>query len=70
MRKLSRFLALGAFFVALAVALAACGGDSIPGNAVAKVGDATITTDTFNHWMKVAAISSSGATEPDNGTVT
>ena len=65
MRKLSRFLALGAFFVAMAVALAACGGDSIPGNAVAKVGDASITKDTFNHWMKVAAISSSGATEPD-----
>src|SRR4051794_3866920 len=65
MHKLPRFLALGAFFVALAVALAACGGNSIPGNAVAKVGDSSITKDTFNHWMKVAAISSAGSAEPD-----
>ena len=62
MHKFSRFLALGAFFVVLAVALAACGGNSIPGNAVAKVGDTAITKDTFNHWMKVAAISSAGST--------
>jgi len=61
MHKLSRILALGAFFVALAVALAACGGNSIPGNAVAKVGGDAITKDTFNHWMKVAAISSAGS---------
>src|SRR5947208_1175689 len=65
MHKFSRFLALGAFFVAMAVALAACGGSSIPGDAVAKVGDNAIKMDTFNHWMKVAAISSSGSTEPD-----
>ncbi|MCW2968587.1 MAG: peptidylprolyl isomerase [Solirubrobacteraceae bacterium] len=65
MNKLSRILALGAFFVALAVALTACGGGaSIPGNAVAKVGDNAITKDTFNHWMKVAAISSAGSTTP------
>jgi foldase protein PrsA len=61
MPKISRFLALGAFFVSMAVALAACGGDSIPGNAVAKVGDNAISKDTFNHWMQVAAISSQGA---------
>jgi foldase protein PrsA len=65
MRKSSRFLALGAFFVALAVALAACGGNSIPGNAVAKVGGSAISKDTFNHWMTVAAISSAGGGEPD-----
>jgi foldase protein PrsA len=64
MNKLSRILALGAFFVALAVALAACGGSSIPGNAVAKVGGTSITTDDFNHWMKVAAISSAGSANP------
>jgi foldase protein PrsA len=64
-RKLLRFLALGAFFVALAVSVAACGGNSIPGNAVAKVGDSVITKDTFNHWMKIAAISSAGGSEPD-----
>ncbi|MCW3017128.1 MAG: peptidylprolyl isomerase, partial [Solirubrobacterales bacterium] len=65
MPKISRFLALGAFFVSMAVALAACGGDSIPGNAVAKVGGNAITKDTFNHWMQVAAISSAGSSEPD-----
>src|SRR4051812_41468898 len=65
--KISRFLALGAFFVAMAVALTACGGDSssIPGNAVAKVGDNTISKADFDHWMKVAAISSAGSAEPD-----
>ncbi len=65
MRKLSRFLALSAFFVVLAVALAACGGDSVPGNAVAKVGGETITKDTFNHWMRIAAISSAGGGQPN-----
>jgi foldase protein PrsA len=58
-----RVPALGAFFVAAALSLAACGSDdSIPGNAVAKVGDATISKETFDHWMKVAAISSAGGT--------
>ncbi|MDX6665795.1 MAG: foldase protein PrsA [Solirubrobacteraceae bacterium] len=67
MLRFSRFLALGAFFVALAVALAACGGNSIPGNAVAKVGGTAITKDTFNHWMTVAAISSAGSTTGATG---
>src|SRR3954470_24308098 len=63
--KLSpRLLALGAFFVA-AIALAACGGSSIPGNAVAKVGDTSITKNDFNHWLQIAAISSQGQTDPD-----
>jgi foldase protein PrsA len=53
-------LALGAIAVPAAV-LSACGGDSVPGNAVAKVGGDTITTTDFNHWMRVAAISSQGA---------
>jgi foldase protein PrsA len=64
MSKLLRISALGAFLVALAVALAACGGDSIPGNSVVKVGDDTITNAEFDHWLKVAAISSAGATQP------
>ena len=59
-----RFLALGAFFV-VAIALAACGGSSIPGNSVAKVGDTSITKDDFSHWLKIAAISSQGQTNPD-----
>jgi foldase protein PrsA len=66
MSKLLRFLALGAFFVSLTVGLAACGGDdsdSIPGNAVAKVGDRVVKKETFDHWMQVAAISSQGGAE-------
>ena len=64
MKLARRFLALGAFFV-VAIVLAACGGDSIPGNSVAKVGDTSITKDDFNHWLKIAAISSQGQTDPD-----
>jgi len=67
MRNLSMFRALGAlFFASLAVALAACGGDSsesIPGNAVAKVGENSIKKETFDHWMEVAAISSQGGAQ-------
>ncbi len=38
--------------------LSACGSDdSVPGNAVAKVKDSSITTDQFNHWVKIAALS-------------
>jgi foldase protein PrsA len=59
-----RLLALGAFFVA-AIAFAACGGSSIPGNAVAKVGDSSITKNDFNHWLKIAATSAQGQGDPD-----
>ncbi|MDX6692014.1 MAG: foldase protein PrsA [Solirubrobacteraceae bacterium] len=51
--------ALGAFFV-LAIAIAACG-DSVPGNAVARVDDESITKDQFNHWMGIAQATSQGA---------
>jgi foldase protein PrsA len=47
--------ALGAFFV-LAIAVSACG-DSVPGNAVARVGDGSITRASFNRWFGVAAAS-------------
>jgi foldase protein PrsA len=47
--------ALGAFFVA-AFALAACG-DSVPGNAVARVDDSSITRAAFDRWFGVAASS-------------
>jgi len=36
------------------LAIAGCG-DSVPGNAVVKIGPDTIKTTTFNHWMQVAA---------------
>jgi foldase protein PrsA len=61
MPKLRFLLALGAFFV-VAIALSACGG--VPGDAVVKVGDDSIKTSQFNHWMRIAAISSAGG-EPD-----
>src|SRR3954451_8556844 len=46
--------ALAAFF-ALVVVLAACGDDSVPGNAVAKVQDTAIPKTEFNHWLTIAA---------------
>jgi foldase protein PrsA len=52
--------ALGAVLVT-GVTLVACGG-GIPGNAVVAVNGTPITTTTFNHWMLVAAGSSSPAT--------
>jgi len=59
--KASRFItALGAVLFAI-IGLSACGG-GIPGNAVVKVADKSITKDTFNHWMEVAAVASQGAT--------
>lgn len=48
--------ALGAVFVA-AVGIAACGG--IPGNAVVQVGGTPITKATYEHWLSVAASSTS-----------
>jgi foldase protein PrsA len=52
-----RFSALlGAFFV-LPLVLAACGGDSVPGNAVVKIGSDPIKTAVFDHWLRVAATS-------------
>jgi foldase protein PrsA len=58
MRTLLRFLAPCAFFVVAITALSACGGNSIPGNSVAKVGDGAVKKDDFNHWITVAAKSS------------
>lgn len=59
----ARLLAAPAAILASAVALSACG-DAVPGNAVVKVGDTSITKSDFNHWMEVAAISSQGAANP------
>jgi foldase protein PrsA len=50
--------ALGAVLFAL-VGLSACGG--IAGNAVVSVDGNSITKDTFNHWLSVAAASSAAA---------
>jgi foldase protein PrsA len=62
MHMKSSLLALGAFFV-LALSLAACGG-GVPGDSVAKVGDQTIKTSTFDHWLKIAAVASAGQQNP------
>jgi foldase protein PrsA len=40
---------------AAAVALAACGGEDVPSNGVAKVGDTVIEKSAFNHWLGAAA---------------
>jgi foldase protein PrsA len=55
--RLNRLLvALGAVF-ALAGVLSACG-DSVPGDSVARVGDGSIKKATFDHWLRVASLSS------------
>jgi foldase protein PrsA len=60
MKSLRSILALGAFFVLLAAALAGCGsssgsGSSVPDNSVAVVAGNPISTKAFKHWMYVAA---------------
>ncbi len=62
MAKLRTLPALAAALI-LPLSLAACG-DSVPGNAVARVGDDSITKVSFNHWMQVAALSSQAQTQP------
>src|SRR3954451_19655243 len=61
-----RYLALlGAFFV-LPLVLAACGSDSVPGNAVVKIGDDSIKTREYDHWLQVAAKSQAQQTGQTN----
>ena len=65
----SRSLAALCALVIPILALSACGGDNVPGNAVAKVDGNLIKTDTFNHWMKIAAISAQGPAQGDKAPV-
>jgi foldase protein PrsA len=60
-KHVRRFLALGAFFVAGAAALAGCG-SQVPGDAVVNVDGTPITTQAFNHWMYLAAKGSTAQT--------
>ncbi len=50
----ARFLAGAALVGVCAIAATGCGND-VPPNAVAKVGDTTITKDEFNRWLDNAA---------------
>jgi foldase protein PrsA len=54
-----------ALLAAAALGLSACGGSGLPGNAVATVGDQTIKRDTFDHWMKIIAISTAAQSNPN-----
>ncbi len=62
-RTLRPVLACAAALVA-AGSLAACGGDSVPGNAVARVGDVSIKKATFDHWERIAAIATAQQADP------
>jgi Parvulin-like peptidyl-prolyl isomerase len=67
--KLSgQIAALGAVFIT-AVTLTACGG-GIPGDAVVSVNGNAISNATFNHWMGVAANSSSASAAAAGKTAT
>jgi foldase protein PrsA len=57
-------LPAAALLVAGVLGVSACGGGGVPGNSVATVGDQTIKRDTFDHWMKIIAISQAGQTNP------
>jgi foldase protein PrsA len=66
LRRRMPLKALAALCLVLpALLLAACGGDNVPGDAVAKVDDETIKKETFDHWMKIAAISAQGPAQGD-----
>jgi foldase protein PrsA len=61
--------ALCAFFV-VAAAAAGCGGDDVPGNAVATVDGTTITRTDFDHWMTVFAKSSASQAQQGGSSTT
>jgi foldase protein PrsA len=54
---------VAAVLAAAALGVSACG-DALPGNSVATVGDQTIKRSTFDHWMRIIAISQAGQTNP------
>src|SRR6187551_1845154 len=55
---------LAAALAAASLGIVACGGGGIPGNSVATVNNETIKRDTFDHWMKIIAISQASQTNP------
>jgi foldase protein PrsA len=62
-----RVLLFLALLPVLAVSVTACGSDdSVPGNAVARVGDSNITRTDYDHWVDVASISQAQQTDPSS----
>ncbi len=57
MLRMSRLL-LVALALPAVLAVAACGEENVPGNAVVRVGDDLIPKTTFDKWMRIAATSS------------
>ncbi len=55
MRTRRPMLAAGAAFLALAGVAAGCGGEGVPPNGVAVVGDEVISKKEFEHWLNAAA---------------
>jgi foldase protein PrsA len=55
MPKTFRPLSLLAALAVVILVIAGCGGGDVPSDSVAKVGDAKITKDQFNHWFQAAA---------------
>jgi foldase protein PrsA len=69
MLKTPRILLLLAALAAVLVA-SGCGGDeAVPSDSVAKVGDAKITKEQFNHWFTAAAKQQAQSTGQPAGTV-
>jgi foldase protein PrsA len=69
MPKTSRLLFLLAAIAAVLV-VSGCGGDDVPGDSVAKVGDAKITKEQFNHWLLASAKQQAQSTGQNPSTVT
>jgi foldase protein PrsA len=61
--------ALCAFFVVAAAAVG-CGGDDVPGNAVATVNGTAVTRSDFDHWMTVFAKSSASQAQQGGSSTT
>lgn len=60
-----RALILLALLSVVALTVTACGSDdSVPGNAVARVGDSNITKAEYANWVNIAAISQAQQTAP------
>jgi foldase protein PrsA len=60
-KTLRSISALGAVFFVTA-GLAACGSSGVPSDAVVQVNGTPISTAAFNHWIEVAATSTTGGT--------